>query len=257
LTLPLWSIFYKQMRVIILADGPAKRWDHPIPKHLIELNGEVLLHRTVRQLRERGCADVWITSHDIRYDVAETTRFAPTDNRFQIDQFYACHPIWLQCNNLPVVFLYGDVYFSDAAIDTILDSQTSDYLYFQRTGGSSVTGKEWKEGFAMKVADTNGFYLALSALRADLASGQIVDEHHQLQGFLEGYGPGPYWDIGPHGIEIDDETEDFDFPSDIDVWLDHTKVLHTNEQNSSAEAEVVRPSPADGETTSLEDSKLR
>ncbi len=210
------------MRVIILADGPAKRWNHLVPKHLITLRGEVLLHRTLRQVMSRGITDVWITSHDPRYAVSGAIRFEPEDNRFQIDQFYACRLLWHPCDNTPVVFLYGDVWFSDAAIDVILGASTAEYLYFQRTGASKITGKKWKEGFAMKVADTKAFHSALAALRTELVEGKVVDEHHQLQGYLEGFGMGPYWDIGPHGIEIYDETEDFDFPEDISVWLDHT-----------------------------------
>jgi FkbM family methyltransferase len=211
------------MRAIILADGPAKRWSHHTPKHLIQLNGEVLLHRTVRQLRSKGITDIWITSHDPRYDVEGAQRFEPSDNHFQVDQFYACHSLWHPCTNAPVIFLYGDVYFSDAAIDIITSSAPQEYLYFQRTWSSSITGKNWKEGFAMSVMDTASFLFALEHLREGLVSGTIVDEHHQLQGYLEGRGSGPFWGIGPHGIEIDDETDDFDFPGDIQAWLDHTR----------------------------------
>jgi hypothetical protein len=209
------------MRVIILADGSAKRWTLSTPKHLISVNGEVLLHRTVRQLIERGETDIWITSHDDRYCVPGTIRFEPSDNRFQIDQFYACSSLWLGCVNKPVVFLYGDVYFSDKAIDVILSSIVNDHLYFQRTRASKITGKEWKEGFGAKVQDTVMFHNALSLLRQDLVAGKIVDHHHQLQGFLEGFGTGDWFSIGPHGVEIDDETEDFDFPEDIQVWNTH------------------------------------
>ena len=212
------------MRVIILADGPATRWaDHPVPKHLVSINGEVLLHRTVRQLRERGLTDLWITSHNQCYEVEGTRRFEPHDNRFQIDQFYACHPLWAPSVYVkPVVFLYGDVYFSDAAVDTIVRATTSSYLYFQRTGESKVTGKPWKEGFAMMVTDTYSFWKALVELRDTLISGAARNSHHQLQGYLEGHGMGEYWGIGPHGVEIDDETDDFDVPEDIQVWLEHT-----------------------------------
>jgi len=211
------------MRVIILADGFQKRWTLPIPKHLIVIEDEVLLHRTVRQLRQRNLEDIWITSHDVRYEVEGTRRFEPKDNRFQIDQFYACSPLWLNCVNGPVVFLYGDVYFSDKSMDTILNTPVVDHLYFQRTDGSAITGKAWKEGFAVKVQDTLFFHSALSSIRQGLISGTITNNNHQLQGFLEGFGTGVFFSIGPHGVEIDDETDDFDFPEDIQVWTDHVR----------------------------------
>lgn len=210
------------MRVIILADGPAVRWkDHPVPKHLVAIRGEALLHRTVRQLRYRGLTDIWITSHNESYEVEGTRRFEPEDNVFQIDQFYACRTLW-QGQSEPVVFLYGDVYFSDGAVDIIVGSSPPDYLYFQRTGPSQITGKPWKEGFAMVVADTAVFCKALVEIRTALISGEAKSDHHQLQGYLEGHGLGEYWGIGPHGVEIDDATDDFDVPDDIQVWLDHT-----------------------------------
>jgi hypothetical protein len=209
------------VRAIILADGPAKRWNHPTPKHLITLNDEVLLHRTVRQLKSRAVTDLWVTSHDVRYEITGVNRFEPENNEFQIDQFYACSPLWR--HHGPVVFLYGDVYFSEAAMDTILGSITNSYLYFQRTHGSKVTGKIWKEGFAMKVANTELFYHALATLRHLIVTRAIEHAHHQVQGYLEGNGTGHYWGLGPHGIEIDDETDDFDSPEEVTQWLHHVR----------------------------------
>ena len=42
------------MKYIIMADGQGNRWDNfnNIPKHLIEINNETLLSRTVRLLKE-------------------------------------------------------------------------------------------------------------------------------------------------------------------------------------------------------------
>ena len=75
-------------RIILLADGRSERWNSPVPKHLIVLRGEVLLHRTVRQLLSRGAADVWITTHREDYRVPGTRSYAPEENKFQIDQFH-------------------------------------------------------------------------------------------------------------------------------------------------------------------------
>ena len=42
------------MKYIIMADGKGKRWNYynDIPKHLIEIDGETLLERTVRLLKK-------------------------------------------------------------------------------------------------------------------------------------------------------------------------------------------------------------
>lgn len=207
------------MRVIILADGHATRWESEIPKHLIPINGEPLLHRTVRLLEERGLADLWITTHNPNYHVEDVAIYAPENNIYKLDQFYACHPLWRHCPST-IIFLYGDVYFSEACIDSVIHTPCTDFLYFQRTKGSAITGKPWKEGFAMKIADRELFFKALDELRTQRAAGNIQDSNHQVQGYLEGLGMGEYRGIGPHGIEINDETDDFDFVTDIQRWTE-------------------------------------
>lgn len=208
-------------KVIILADGKGGRWARllPTPKQLMVLGGEVILHRTVRQLFERGERDITITSHDPRMEVAGTTRYEPVDNIYQIDQFYACRELWVG-SSAPVVFLYGDVRFSDAAMDTILQHPTRDCTYFQRTHGSKITGKPWKEGFAMKVVDTGMMLAACATIRAEIVAERQLEHYHQLQGYLEGCGMEPYFEekIGPRGVEIDDETDDLDNPQDAEQW---------------------------------------
>lgn len=208
-------------RVIILADGLGTRWTLAKPKHMAVVDGEAILLRTVRQLVERDLADLWLTSRLDMYDVLRPfiQRYVPIDNRFKLDQFYACREIWAGHDD--VVYLYGDVRFSDAAMDTIFKTVPKDFAYFQRTHGSVITGKPWKEGFAMRVCDTPTFEHALKSIRVELESGRIRVAEHQVQGYLEGRGMGVFMGIGPHGVEIDDETDDFDFPPDVQIWTQH------------------------------------
>jgi len=216
-----------QPRVIILADGAGTRWTADTPKHLAIVDGEPILLRTVRQLTERGMTDLWLTSRLERYDSLQPTvkRYVPIDNRFKLDQFYACREIWSGHDD--VVFIYGDVRFSDAAMDTILKTIPQDFVYFQRTRGSTITGKGWKEGFAMRVCDTHMFETSLKYLRTGIENGSIAQMHHQVQGYLEGKGVGEFKGIGSHGVEIDDETDDFDYPTDVRVWTQNVAMWRT------------------------------
>ena len=56
------------MIYIVMADGEGKRWGNykGVPKHLIEINGETLLGRTTRLLKEHN-VDYIITTSDERY----------------------------------------------------------------------------------------------------------------------------------------------------------------------------------------------
>jgi len=199
-----------------------------------------LLHRTVRQLRDRGVTDIWITSHDPAYDIPGATRYEPVDNTFQIDQFYACRALWRHLTD--VVFLYADVYFSDEALDLILNHVVKDYAYYQRTRGSRITGKPWKEGFALRVWDPEILFSACCHLRGELVAGRLEEQHHQLQGYLEGCGEREYFEtvIGPHGVEIDDETDDFDVPSDVQTWTNRVATWRHTATRLRGET-VMRP----------------
>ena len=55
------------MKYIIMADGEGKRWKNynGLPKHLIPVDGEPIIKRTIDQIRsidDRG--DIIITSHN-------------------------------------------------------------------------------------------------------------------------------------------------------------------------------------------------
>src|SRR5690606_25765723 len=67
----------RSMRALILAQGDGKRWqrkdgDYPlgVPKHLVEVDGEPVLHRLIRLLRNRQVTDVvTVGPGDDRYRV--------------------------------------------------------------------------------------------------------------------------------------------------------------------------------------------
>jgi len=54
------------MRCLIFCGGESRRWEHSTPKHLIPINGEPLLERTVRQFRKHDY-DVTLVSDNSQY----------------------------------------------------------------------------------------------------------------------------------------------------------------------------------------------
>ena len=157
------------MRVIIMADGQGKRWGNytGVPKHLALVNGETILNRTVRLLKENGVNDIYITSHDKRYNIEGTIRYEPKNNVYEIDRFCACYPIWEE----ETMFLYGDVYYTEEAIQTIVNEDKGDFTYFGRFGASKV--KCHGEIFAIKVKDREKFNEACMYIRKGLEKGTI------------------------------------------------------------------------------------
>ena len=80
------------MRYIIMADGKGSRWNHYMgrEKHEISIDGETLLQRTVRLIREKDAgAEVIITSHNPAFEVEGAVRYEPKNNIYEIKGAYS------------------------------------------------------------------------------------------------------------------------------------------------------------------------
>lgn len=133
------------MKYIIMCDGKGKRWNNykGIPKHFIQVHGEPLIKRIVRQLnRKDGDADVIITSHDKRYDIEGALRYEPKNNILEIDRFTD------ELIQDDICFLYGDTYYTDSTIDIILNTDPIDIVFFGNE--ERIVGIKIKDGKLFK-----------------------------------------------------------------------------------------------------------
>lgn len=189
------------MKYIIMADGKGTRWNnyHNIPKHLIEIDGETLLARTVRLLRENDArADIVITSHDPRYEVPGARRYEPQNNHLEIDRFTE------ELIADDVCFLYGDTFYSESVIQKIADTPAEKLLFF---------GNE-RSIVAIKVADGALFRQHVDRVRALFLAGKIEKcIGWQVYQSFEGL-PFSEKTIAADYILIQDGTEDFNSPAD-------------------------------------------
>lgn len=133
------------MRVIIAAAGPTTKWFDYLstPPHLLPVQGEPLLARTVRQARTLT-DDVHITTpDDERYAVPGATRHirGPEGN-----EYTSTRALWSDADR--TVLMLGDVYFTDAAVATIGAAASAPYRCFGRAGASRFTGCPYGEIFA-------------------------------------------------------------------------------------------------------------
>lgn len=191
------------MKYIIMADGKGTRWNNynDIPKHFIEVDGETLLARTVRLLRkfDRDC-QVIITSHDPRYEVEGAVRHEPAHNVLEIDRFTA------ELIEDDVCFLYGDTYYSESAIQSIVGTEAEDLMFF---------GNE-KSIVAVKVKDAEVFKYHVNRVRDLFLHGEIkkcigwqVYQSFLGLSFEEKKISGKY-------IYMEDGTRDFNSPEDFE-----------------------------------------
>lgn len=220
------------MRAIILAAGRDERWDHRrYPnKHFIEIDGEPLVPRIVRQLRDR--AEVIVSGHPERaYKLPDAALYVPYLNpaNHHADKYLCTVPLWSHDGR--TVLLFGDCWYSDEAIDTIIDYPEREWRYFCRFEPSELTGKIWGEGWGW------GFYPEHipEVIAAHHRTIELVDrgvlwrndgwEHYRAMCGLpdERMGIEFHGDYGRATV-IDDWTEDFDFPQDLDTYLERRSV---------------------------------
>lgn len=185
-----------------MADGKGTRWHNynNIPKHFIEIDGERIIDRCVRLLREydENC-EIIITSHDERYDIPGTTRYEPKNNILEIDRFTE------ELISDDICFMYGDTYYTDSAMKVITSSETDGILFF----GSK------RSIMAIKVADGSLFREHVHRVRNLFTEGKIKTcKGWQVYRSYVGL---DFEDrsINDNFIMLDDISRDFNSPEDL------------------------------------------
>lgn len=222
------------MRVLILCAGDQTRWRdendelaYGVPKQMAEVDGEPILRRTVRLLRERGVTDITVV-HKPRegglYRVPGVkTAVAKLDpTRFQADRFFSSRHLWSDTGR--TVILYGDVYFSEEAIDTIVADRAGWWAY-GRPGPSRLSGCRYGEIFAFSwTPETYGYVDEHMRRLVDLQAAGVINRslgwelYRSLMG-AEGTQVRRAKLDTARFVVIDDWTEDFDKPADLESWL--------------------------------------
>lgn len=230
-----------------MAAGPGTRWNNHlgVPKHFVPVDdGEPLLHRLVRQLRERKVDDIVISGRDDdRYRLEGTRLFLPVVNEDDpVDKYLNCRAEWNAEGR--TLLLYGDTFYTDEALDTIL-ADDSDELRLAYCYRNPLTGHRWGGAAAMwwQSAQADRLLKAMEQARAYWQSGVIRPGNHSLGKRIE---VGPWhiltvylglrhlFNAGdaqkshirlPSVIKLRDWTADFDWPREYDGWKERRDAL--------------------------------
>lgn len=215
-------------RYLLLCAGNGSRWSRHggVPKQLVKVWGEPVLHRTARLILDRDPeADIRIVVKDSRDD---TWRIPGTkraqahldDQRAQADKLLSSRHLWSRTAR--TIVLFGDVVFTDWAMDRIV-ANPDPWTAFARFGASEFTGCDHRElfGFAFDPSEHD---------RLEEAAERCLRIHRD--GRMGGWSGG--WQIYAAAagaddegvasrfrdrgniVEIDDWTDDFDHPKDWD-----------------------------------------
>lgn len=144
------------MKYIIMCGGQYPKWDKP--RQLLEVNGEPIVARTIRLLRENGIEDIAISSNDYRFEGFDVPVLRH-DNGYVGIEYNNYRGHWCDAfypMTSPVCYLFGDVFFSPAAIRTIVGYETDDIMFFGSKPPFAFDYPKWYiEPFAFKVVNTD------------------------------------------------------------------------------------------------------
>ena len=204
------------MKYIIMCGGVYKKFE--TPKHLSVINGERLVDRTIRLLKENGIKDINISSNNPVFDECGVPRLEHKNDYvlnldgntgYWLDAFYP--------SDEPVTYLYGDVYYSNECIKTIINTPTDDILFFASTIPCRPDYfKQWEEPFGFKVMNQERFKKGIEICKhkRDLGMTNREPVSWELYRVLNGI------DINTHKITtgfvaINDISTDIDNKEDI------------------------------------------
>ena len=205
------------MKYCILCGGYYEQFE--TPKHLLKINGERIAERTIRLLKENGVTDIVITATDKRFDGLGVPRIEHkntyrqengTQYGYWLDAFYPFKE--------PTTYIFGDVYFSDDAIKTIVSYDGGGNVLFGSALATNKLHMNWGEPFAYVVNDTLSFFAGIKAVKRLQDEGKTdrMPVVWELYRYLNGL------DVNIHEVKpdtfkvIDDITIDVDSPEAYD-----------------------------------------
>jgi len=232
---------------IILCGGGNTRWGSYLDtprKHLIKIEGEILLSRTLKQVALRKPKKTIIVVNEQTRNfyepfVSKTCELFTIENLEQTPteawKYLSSEPLWSQCER--TINLLGDVWYSDDAIATIFENPDQDWLAFGRSGPSIFTGCWYGEIYAHRFHNPQEHKDKLVVLDDLYRTGKCKRKasgwaHYHLMHGLEPQ----VQKVGPRFVEINDFTEDFDFPHDYDRWVAGRKLFEMEQTLDGNEA---------------------
>ena len=217
------------MRIIIRCAGEGTRWNNfmGVPKHLVELCGEPVLHRTLRlcnKIAPSASVHVIVRDpHDLRYHspYASVHEDDPWPELGDVDKIFSSRRLWDPTDR--TVTIWGDIWWHEDTLTDVLTRHVEDWHTWFRIAG------EGGELFGFVHSADFNYRMEQAAIQ--------VGEMHQA-GHLDGAGYNQRsvrggWalyrvltgaridDHGDHGhatLVDDGWTEDMDSYRDWDEW---------------------------------------
>lgn len=190
------------------------------PKQLSVINGETLLQRTIRLLKENGINDILISSNNCLFEKYGTVIYHENSYKFEegkikgywVDAYYPMKE--------PCVYLHGDVYYSENAIKKIVNLNPKVNTFIGNEIARNKEHKNWGEPFGYIVVDQEAFRKGIEETKKLQDEGKLERGYAiswELYRVLNGLDPNKQYINDDTYLSINDETIDIDAPWQIEV----------------------------------------
>lgn len=201
------------------------------PKPLLKVDGEVLVERTIRLLKENGIEDIAISTDidDYNYlgvEILENKTNYIHDKYGKVKSSKSC---WLTAYyplEESACYLAGDVYWTEEAIKTIIDLEVKDTMFIvapDKQDGRKCISIKGREPLGYKVQNQKVFRQAINDIMKEIDEGKFTYDpiswnlYRKLNGMkmdYNGFGNDIFNSNGDY-IAIDDITTDIDLAKNI------------------------------------------
>ena len=192
----------------LLAGGSATRWagyQGVANKCYLEIDGETLIARTTRLMRENGITDITVVE----------SGYGSKREAFEGIAREAQGPFGI---------LLGDCYYTEAIIKDAVNRDVTTWMHYYCCMPNPWTGCPWEEGYIHLVPAWSWWLHKMEEFNQLVKEGKITfTKDFQIDRFLRGYSPDEcrHSTIDKHDIFWCDETDDFDYPIDYDKFMLH------------------------------------
>lgn len=204
--------------VIVMAGGYYENFKEH--KALSIINGERLVERTIRLLKENNIEDIYISSNDDRFKEYGKVLHHENTYRYEngksigywVDAYYPTEE--------PCIYLHGDVYYTEDAIKKILNLNPKVNTMIGNQWALNKEHKKVGEPFGWIIVDQEKFRKAINECK------RLQDENKIDRGYAISWEL--YEVLNNHNINdfiikedtyyaIYDETDDVDSPEKIEI----------------------------------------
>lgn len=205
------------MQVIIMCGGVYDNFEKH--KSLSVINGESLVERTIRLLKQNGVKEIYISSNSDEFSRYANVLHHKNTYKFENGKIYG---YWVDAyypTEKPTIYLHGDVYYTEDAIKKILESKPKVNTMVGNQYALNENHDKVGEPFGWIVVNQKSFRKAINKCKKLQDEGKIDRGYAiswELYEVLNGYDINDFIITEDTYLVIDDETIDIDAPYQIE-----------------------------------------